>query len=164
MKKFFILLPILFLIISLLFAGCAAPTTGIAPKTEDQISESTTNQNTTAEESSETAGEAKPSVMAITPKEVFDILSEGKDYFLLDVRTPEEYSEGHIEGATLIPVAELEGRLGELPEDKPIIVYCRSGNRSRTAANILIENGFKEVYDMGGIVDWQAEGYPVVVE
>ena len=63
---------------------------------------------------------------------------------LLDVRTQEEYDQDNIEGATLIPVAELEARLKEIEQykDKPILVYCRSGNRSMTASQILIENGF----------------------
>jgi len=51
-----------------------------------------------------------------------------------------------------------------LDKNNPIIVYCRSGVRSNRAANILIENGFSEVYDMGGILDWQEEGFPIIVE
>ena len=64
----------------------------------------------------------------------------------------------------LIPVDELEGRLYELPLDKPIITYCKSGGRSRNAANILVENGFTLVYDMCGITDWIDKGYPVTTE
>lgn len=59
---------------------------------------------------------------------------------------------------------ELDNRLGELPKDKPIIIYCRSGIRSRNAANILVENGFTQIYDMGGILDWIDKGYPVIEE
>ncbi|MFZ3385598.1 MAG: rhodanese-like domain-containing protein, partial [Candidatus Hydromicrobium sp.] len=59
---------------------------------------------------------------------------------------------------------ELEGRLDELPVDKPIITYCKSGGRSRNAANILVENGFTQIYDMGGILDWIDKGYPISVE
>ena len=68
----------------------------------------------------------------------------------------------HIEGAVLIPVDTLEGRLNELPEDKPIITYCKGGGRSATAAAILVENGFTQIYDMGGITDWIDKGYPTV--
>ena len=103
-------------------------------------------------------------IKPITPEEVYGIIENDEDYLIVDVRTEEEYDSGHLEGALLLPVQELEGRLDELPIDKPIIVYCRSGARSRTAATILVENGFKQVYDMGGISDWTAEGYPVIVE
>jgi phage shock protein E len=100
-------------------------------------------------------------IMPISPKEVFEIIENGEDYLIVDVRTQEEYDTGHLEGAILLPVQELEDRLDELPKDKRIIVYCRSGNRSRTAAGILIDNGFSQIYDMGGIGDWIEEGYPV---
>jgi len=103
-------------------------------------------------------------IISITPAEVYKIITNDEDYIILDVRTQDEYNEGHLDKALLIPVDELKGRLGELPKDKPIIVYCRSGARSNRAANILIENGFTEVYDMGGILSWQEEGFPVVAE
>ena len=103
-------------------------------------------------------------VIPINIKEVFEIIIEEKDYLILDVRTPEEYAEGHLEGAKLIPVSELEDKLNEIPKDKPVVVYCRSGRRSATAADILVENGFSQVYDMGGIIDWQEKGYPIIVE
>lgn len=72
------------------------------------------------------------------------------DYLLIDVRTPQEFSEGNIEGALLIPVDELSSRLDEIEayKDKPVLVYCRSGNRSVTASNILIENGFTDVHNL----------------
>ena len=79
------------------------------------------------------------------------------DYFLLDVRTQDEYNEVHIDGATLISVYELEGRISEIEQykDTPVLVYCRSGNRSIVASQILIENGFMNVTDLqGGISAW----------
>ena len=100
-------------------------------------------------------------IKSISVEEVYEIIKNKEDYLIIDVRTKEEYDEGHIGGATLLPVQELEDRLNELPKDKPIIVYCRSGNRSRTAAGILVNNGFTQVYDMGGIGDWIAKDYPV---
>ena len=103
-------------------------------------------------------------VKDISVEEVYEIISSNQDYIILDVRTPDEFNEGHIEGAVLIPVDELEGRLDELPVDKPIITYCESGGRSATAAAILVENGFTQVYDMGGITDWIDKGYPVIEE
>ena len=103
-------------------------------------------------------------VIDISPEEVSKIIEDDEDYMILDVRTEEEYKSGHIGAAVLLPVQELEARLDEIPMDIPVIVYCRSGSRSRSAAEILIANGFTMVYDMGGISSWTAEGYPVVVE
>lgn len=110
--------------------------------------------------------ESKPaSITNVTADEVYKMLSSNKDYFILDVRSKEEFDSGHIEGAYLIPVSELENRLTELPQDKPIIVYCRSGSRSTSAANILLGKGFKEIFNMtGGITEWQSKGFPVIVE
>jgi len=157
MRKHLIIISlIVFLLASFTFSGCinkALETTSAA-----ETSTQTDNQSV------ETAQLRTPVVMEITPEEAYRIISEGKDHFLLDVRTEAEYNQGHIEGANLIPVDELEARLNEIPRGKQIIVYCKSGGRSRTAAIILIENGFDMVYDMGGITDWQEKGYPVVVE
>jgi LPXTG-site transpeptidase (sortase) family protein len=113
----------------------------------------------------ETQTEEAPSVENISVEEVYDIITSGGDYVILDVRTLEEFNQGHLEGAVHIPVDELEARLGELLQDKPIIVYCKSGGRSSTAADLLVENGFTRVYDMsGGITEWMGKNYPVIVE
>ena len=83
--------------------------------------------------------------------------------FLLDVRQPEEWNEAHVPGATLIPLGELESRLAEVPKDKPVVVMCRSGNRSQEGRDILLRNGFSQVTSMaGGIKDWAANGFPTV--
>ena len=83
--------------------------------------------------------------------------------FILDVRQPEEWQEVHIPGATLIPLGELAGRLDEVPKDKPVVVYCRSGNRSREGRDILQQAGFEQVTSMaGGIRAWLAAGLPAV--
>jgi rhodanese-related sulfurtransferase len=85
------------------------------------------------------------------------------EVFILDVRKQEEYDEGHIIGSTLIPVQELEARLNELPRNKKILVYCRSGNRSVTASETLVKNGFAQIFNMkGGITEWKNAGYDVV--
>ena len=81
---------------------------------------------------------------------------------VLDVRTVEEYNTTHLHNATLIPLAELEGRLSELApfNDTEIIVYCKGGGRSLTASNILVNNNFTKIYNMmGGITAWIAAGY-----
>ncbi len=83
--------------------------------------------------------------------------------FVLDVRTQEEWNAGHIPGATLIPLDQLSSRVGELPEDQEIVIYCRSGNRSAQALDLLTGVGFSEIYSMdGGINDWIQAGYEVV--
>jgi rhodanese-related sulfurtransferase len=85
------------------------------------------------------------------------------DLVILDVRSPAEFDEGHIEGAVNIPVDSLEGRLGELDKGDELLVYCRIGNRSRRATGILRDNGFTKIYHMvGGIEGWRAAGYPTV--
>lgn len=76
-------------------------------------------------------------------------------YQLLDVRLHEEYEEEHLPGATLVPLNELMEGAGDLDPEKPTIVYCRSGGRSKAASQWLVEQGFKEVYDISSnIVDW----------
>ncbi len=83
-------------------------------------------------------------------------------FMLLDVRSKEEYAEGHIAGATLIPVQELTKRLGEVPHGKRVYVYCHSGNRSAKASKLLAEHGFKNIENVkGGIAAWKDAGYPV---
>ncbi len=77
-------------------------------------------------------------------------------YQLLDVRQPKEYEEGHLAGAKLIPLKELPGRLDELEKEKPVIVYCAIGGRSKAAAQLLAGKDFASVYNMaGGIKAWQ---------
>lgn len=83
--------------------------------------------------------------------------------FVLDVRTPAEWEEGHIPGATLIPLDELAARVSEVPAGKQVLVYCRSGNRSQSGRDILLAAGYEEVTSLnGGIKAWQAAGQPVI--
>ncbi len=99
----------------------------------------------------------------VTAAEAIKIL-ETPGTFLLDVRTEGEYQAGHLANATLIPVQELEQRLADLPADKerPVLVYCRSGNRSVSASKILGQQGYKKVLNLkGGIQEWARQGLPV---
>ena len=83
-------------------------------------------------------------------------------FTFIDVRTPEEYAEGHISGATLIPVDQVEQRLSEIPKNKQVYVYCRSGKRSAMASTILARHGFTNIENIvGGINGWKEAGYPV---
>jgi len=84
------------------------------------------------------------------------------DVFVLDVRTPEEYQDAHLPGATLIPLEELEARTGELPQNETILVYCRTGNRSLQAVYLLENAGFDRVHSLDrGIKNWIQNGYEV---
>jgi thioredoxin len=100
---------------------------------------------------------------SISPKAASEMIAKEKP-FLLDVRTPNEYYDAHISGATLIPVQQLAERITELDavKDKSILVYCRSGNRSIPASQILSRNGFKKIYNLqNGINGWMKENLPV---
>lgn len=84
------------------------------------------------------------------------------DVMILDVREQSEYDAGHIPGVTLIPTGQVQNRLNEIPKDKPVIVTCRSGNRSAAVTKLLREQGYTNVHNMeGGIIAWQGAGYPV---
>ena len=84
------------------------------------------------------------------------------DVVILDVREQSEYDAGHIPGVALIPLKDVPNRLNEIPKDKPVIVTCRSGNRSGQATDFLRQQGYTNVHNMtGGINAWQQAGYKV---
>ena len=95
----------------------------------------------------------------ITPEEAKKIMDSGEEHIILDTREQDEYDEGHIEGAILIPYTEIENKAEEmLPDkDKLILVYCRSGRRSKIAAESLAKLGYANVKEFGGIIDWKYE-------
>lgn len=76
---------------------------------------------------------------------------------LLDVRNPQEYAAGHIPGSRNIPLGELELALREIPLDSPLYVYCLSGGRSRQAASLLRQMGYRKVHDIGGINSYRGK-------
>ncbi len=92
----------------------------------------------------------------ISPQEAKKIMDEHTDIIILDVREQEEFDEGHIKGSILIPYTEISERAEEmLPDkDKEILVYCRSGRRSKIAAEALVKLGYTNVKEFGGIIDW----------
>lgn len=90
----------------------------------------------------------------ITPDELNEKLDSGKDFLLLDVRTPQENAVHAITGSYLLPVQELANRIHELPRDKEIVVYCRVGNRSAFASAYLARLGYRVKNLEGGIVAW----------
>ncbi|NJN16573.1 MAG: rhodanese-like domain-containing protein [Oscillochloris sp.] len=90
-------------------------------------------------------------------------LDSGEPLVVLDVRTPEEFTgDGHVAGATLIPLPELGQRMAELDKDAPTACFCRSGNRSRSACDQLAQAGFSNLVNVdGGIIAWGTAGYPI---
>lgn len=99
----------------------------------------------------------------ITPEDAHKIMLEKSDYIILDVRTETEFAEGHIHNAILLPDYEIVERAADvLPDkDKMILVYCRSGRRSKNASAELAAQGYTAVYEFGGIIDWP---YDVVID
>ena len=114
------------------------------------------NQNT------EQKGE-KEMYQQITAEEAKKIIDSGVDFVILDVREQDEFDEGHIPGAILIPYTEIGDKADEMLPDKDgqILVYCRSGRRSKIAAESLAELGYTNIKEFGGIIDWP---YDVVIE
>jgi rhodanese-related sulfurtransferase len=95
--------------------------------------------------------------------EARELLRKDSRVFLLDVRTPGEYLQVRLAGARLIPIEQLPGRLGELPKDRPILVYCTVGARSSQVFRYLAGQGYPEVYNLyGGLSAWQVRGLPVL--
>ncbi len=101
-------------------------------------------------------------VTRLSPQQyISQFATAARPHLLLDVRTPEEFASGHIPGAVNISLQTLQSRLGSIPSDQPVVIYCRSGNRSATAAQLLADAGYQNIYDMGGILAWQSAGLPI---
>jgi len=148
---------VLLLFFSAFLFSCSGKNIQEIPSTSNQ-EDSSSKESTTVQSSL-----SKNEIQNVSVDDAYTMLKDKNKYFLLDVRTQEEYNEGFIENSVLIPLTELESRLSEIPADKPIVVYCRSGNRSSQAAQILIKNNFSPVYNvLGGITEWVKKGYPVL--
>ena len=104
-------------------------------------------------------GENNATYEQITPQEAKAIMDTQQDYIIIDARTEEEFAEGHIEDAIMIPEYEIKDRAeNELPnKDELILVYCRSGRRSKIASEELVKLGYTYVKEFGGIIDWPYE-------
>ena len=95
----------------------------------------------------------------ITQEEAKRIMDSGAPHIVLDVREQDEFDEGHIPNAILIPYTEIDAKAEEILTDKDaqILVYCRSGRRSKIAAESLANLGYTNVKEFGGIIDWKYE-------
>ena len=104
-------------------------------------------------------GDRANSYEQITAQEAKTIMDTESDYIIIDARTTEEFAEGHIENAILIPEYEIANRAEkELPDkEQLILVYCRSGRRSKIASEELVKLGYTNVKEFGGIIDWPYE-------
>ena len=104
-------------------------------------------------------GENNATYEQITPQQAKEIMDTEQEYIIIDARTEEEFAEGHIENAILIPEYEIAQRAEkELPDkDALILVYCRSGRRSKIASEELVKLGYTNVKEFGGIIDWPYE-------
>ena len=105
------------------------------------------------------APEAEPAFAQITQEEAVELMETEEDYIILDVRRPDEYAGGHIKGAVNIPNETIaEEEISQLPDkDQLILVYCRSGNRSKQASEKLAKLGYTNIKEFGGINTWQGE-------
>lgn len=148
MKQGYLYLAAGLLVLGLL-AGCAGEAT---------LSESAPASSSQALSQSSSQSE-KITYEQITQEQAKELLDSEEDYVLLDVRTQLEYEEGHMPGAVLLPDYEVSEKAEELLPDKDqlILVYCRSGNRSKSASRALAELGYTNVKEFGGIQDWPYE-------
>lgn len=98
---------------------------------------------------------SSPSVADVSIEEALKMW-QNKEAVIIDVRTPEEYKDGHIPGVALIPIDQLPSRINEVPKDKKVLIICRSGNRSAKGTSLLRKNGFDNVYNVtGGMLAWR---------
>lgn len=134
----------------LLLAGCGQQ----ASQGESDLPQSSPAQSEQGESAMEPS-----SYKQITPEEAKAMMDKQEDDILLDVRSQEEFDEGHIEGAIVIPDTEIADRAEAELTDKEatILVYCRSGRRSKLAAQALADLGYTNIYEFGGINDWPYE-------
>jgi rhodanese-related sulfurtransferase len=101
-----------------------------------------------------------PGLTTVSVGDLADASADGAT--VIDVREPYEYEAGHVDGALLMPLAQTVQLAGDLPKDQPVYVICRSGNRSLSASQALVDAGFQDVRNVdGGMIAWQAAGLPI---
>lgn len=105
---------------------------------------------------------ARPTVPEIDVAGLAAARAAGADLQIVDVREPDEWAAGHMPGAVLIPLGQLAQRAGELDPARPVVMVCRSGNRSGTATKLLLQGGFTDVKNLvGGMIAWADARQPV---
>lgn len=154
MKKKSIALTIL--LTTMLITSCG--TSNGNPSQESKLPEGT-EQTTDIGKDTEEDQMSQAKVKKLTAEQAYERIESGDEIVLVDVRRQDEYDQGHIEGSILISNESIGTKQPtELPDlDAEILVYCRSGNRSAQAAEKLVEMGYTNVSDFGGIIDWPYE-------
>ena len=106
-----------------------------------------------------TPGNSSPGYRQISMDEAVKMMRDEKDYIILDVRRPDEFASGHIPGAINVPNEDIgTAEIAELPnKSQLILVYCRSGRRSKEASEKLVKLGYTNIVEFGGILDWKGE-------
>ena len=148
-----------FLLAALLgLSACAAPAATTSTTIPAASAQGTGAVNTDAATIPSAGGYQK-----ITAQEAKQVMDENPDAIIIDVREQSEYDAGHIPNATLLPLGQLEALAAEALPDRnaPLLVYCRSGRRSKAGAESLVSLGYTDVRDFGGIIDWP---YDVVTD
>ncbi len=127
------------------------------------VTETAENNSIFVSESAETTEDAVLTYEQISAEDAKKLMDTESDFIIIDARTAEEFAEGHIPDAVLIPEYEITDRApAELPDkDRLILVYCRSGRRSKIASQALADLGYTNVKEFGGILDWP---YDVVTD
>lgn len=102
----------------------------------------------------------KKAVKNISPAELAEMIGDNQSLVMIDVRTPQEYAhDGHIPGSRLMPLASVSNRINELPQDRPLIMVCRSGSRSSMACEMLDKAGYSNAINLrGGMIAWKRAG------
>ncbi len=145
-RKKYIIIPILLMLLILTSCG--------SKDKQEKVAEQTTEQTTNTAENNNTE-----SYRQISQEEAKVMMEADDGHVIVDVRTQDEFDEGHIPGAICIPNESIgDKQPAELPDlDQIILVYCRSGRRSKEASQKLADIGYTRVYEFGGIIDWTGE-------
>jgi len=140
--------------LALLFVACAGESVQGEYDEGDHVA-----SNTSAVEEGVVTDSDTDGFLRIDAMTAMQMIAEHPEVIVLDVRTQEEFDQGYIPGALLIPDYELSARAAdELPDkDALILIYCRSGNRSVDAAHTLVDLGYTKIYEFGGILSWPFE-------
>ncbi len=108
------------------------------------------------------AGVSAAAVVPLSTKDAKSLMDKTPNLYILDVRTPEEYRQTRMKNSILIPDYDLEKRIHEVPKNRPILVICAVGARSKQASDLLVGKGYKEVYHLNnGLVGWYRAGFPL---
>jgi phage shock protein E len=141
-------IPFIILIVAWVVYSVTQPSLGIQPQTTT---------------STAISGGQQLGYKTISVSDASAMIQSSPNLLVVDVRTPQEYAQGHLKGAINIPLSDLPLHIGGLDRNRPILVYCRTGYRSAQASVILVKAGFTQVYNMeGGITAWINAGYPSV--